>query len=315
MGSSGLDTNFTRSVHLVSLLLLAVFAGVHGRHGFSDSSVDFYTKECPAARRLVASTVRSAIRKDRGIAAALLRLHFHDCFVRISHKPPIPLIAYLLWGIHAWWNRKALISLKGCDASILLDGANGTQAEKDSFVNANSIRGYEVIDSIKAVVEKFCPGKVSCSDIVTLAARDAIVQVTDVLIAKVEQQLAELDEDTTEAVGVVNEAELIPGLPDHLVVVHIVPRCCEPTELWRLRRVCHRWKHVIGESTAWAGLEALRAGDSCYRRACFEQGVFRESLSIRLQREVELIAECACYPLEMYRLEDECQVASVSRSI
>ncbi|KAL3678339.1 hypothetical protein R1sor_021295 [Riccia sorocarpa] len=147
MGSTntGLQT-ILRSGNLISLLLLAVFAGVHGVYGY-DSSVDFYTKECPSARSLVEATVKSAIRNDRGIAAALLRLHFHDCFVR------------------------------GCDASILLDSANRIQAEKDSVVNANSIRGYEIIDSIKAVVETFCPGTVSCADIVTLVARDAVVQI------------------------------------------------------------------------------------------------------------------------------------------
>ncbi|KAL3678424.1 hypothetical protein R1sor_021380 [Riccia sorocarpa] len=143
MGSSSPKTNFT-SVSLVSLLLLAVFGSVHG---YYDSYVNFYTKECPSARRVVEATVSSAIRKDRGIAAALLRLHFHDCFV------------------------------KGCDASILLDASNGVPAEKDSIVNANSIRGYEVIDSIKATVEKYCPRKVSCADILALAARDAVAQI------------------------------------------------------------------------------------------------------------------------------------------
>ncbi|KAE8784290.1 Peroxidase N [Hordeum vulgare] len=56
---------------------------------------------------------------------------------------------------------------QGCDGSILLDGADG---EKFALPNKNSVRGYEVIDAIKADLENMCPGVVSCADIVALAA-------------------------------------------------------------------------------------------------------------------------------------------------
>ncbi|KAI3873129.1 hypothetical protein MKX03_031505 [Papaver bracteatum] len=75
------------------------------------------------------------------MAAALLRLQFHDCFVT------------------------------GCDASLLLDGPN---SEKTAFPNL-SVRGYDVIDKAKAALEKACPGVVSCSDIIAVATRDAVV--------------------------------------------------------------------------------------------------------------------------------------------
>jgi peroxidase len=76
------------------------------------------------------------------MGASLLRLHFHDCFVN------------------------------GCDGSVLLDGSTG---EKSAGPNANSLRGFEVIDTIKTQVESLCPGVVSCADILTVAARDSVV--------------------------------------------------------------------------------------------------------------------------------------------
>ncbi|OAE26929.1 hypothetical protein AXG93_4413s1130 [Marchantia polymorpha subsp. ruderalis] len=85
--------------------------------------VQFYKKECPRARRIVGDMVLEAIRRDIRLSAALLRLQFHDCFVR------------------------------GCDASILLDSNSTNLAEKDGAGNVFSVRGYEVIDNIKEALE------------------------------------------------------------------------------------------------------------------------------------------------------------------
>jgi len=64
--------------------------------------------------------------------------------------------------------------LQGCDASILLDDTPTFTGEKNAGPNANSVRGYEVIDAIKAQVEAACNATVSCADILALAARDAV---------------------------------------------------------------------------------------------------------------------------------------------
>lgn len=65
--------------------------------------------------------------------------------------------------------------MQGCDASILLDGSDG---EKFARPNLNSVRGYEVIDGIKADLESMCPEVVSCADIVALAASYGVLFVS-----------------------------------------------------------------------------------------------------------------------------------------
>lgn len=64
--------------------------------------------------------------------------------------------------------------LKGCDASILLDDTSTFTGEKNAGPNANSVRGYEIIDAIKTQLEASCNATVSCADILSLAARDGV---------------------------------------------------------------------------------------------------------------------------------------------
>ena len=66
---------------------------------------------------------------------------------------------------------------QGCDGSVLLDDTSAFKGEKNALPNKNSVRGFEVIDKIKSALEKVCPSTVSCTDIVTLAAREAVYLV------------------------------------------------------------------------------------------------------------------------------------------
>ena len=43
-----------------------------------------YQESCPEAQPIILSWVQSAISEEPRMAASLLRLHFHDCFVNAS---------------------------------------------------------------------------------------------------------------------------------------------------------------------------------------------------------------------------------------
>ena len=62
-------------------------------------------------------------------------------------------------------------SAQGCDASVLLAGRN---TERASAINKR-LHGFEVVDTIKAALEKACPRTVSCADILAYASRDTVV--------------------------------------------------------------------------------------------------------------------------------------------
>jgi len=67
-----------------------------------------------------------------------------------------------------------LIKFQGCDASILIDSKKGNESEKAARANL-TVRGYNLIDEIKRILENTCPSTVSCADIISLATRDSVV--------------------------------------------------------------------------------------------------------------------------------------------
>ncbi|KAJ8545716.1 hypothetical protein K7X08_018299 [Anisodus acutangulus] len=121
-----------------SLLILSLIYS----HGNALSS-NYYKNTCPQVENIVVQVVTEASKKDKTVPAALLRMHFHDCFIR------------------------------GCDASVLLNSKKNT-AEKDGPPNV-SLHAFFVIDNAKKAIEALCPGIVSCADILAFAARDSVV--------------------------------------------------------------------------------------------------------------------------------------------
>nr|CAB65334.1 SPI2 protein [Picea abies] len=167
--ASGLRLQF-RSVLIAGMALMIWIQALHAQSS-NGLSPHYYHKSCPEALSIIKSGIEDAVKKEARIAASLLRLHFHDCFV------------------------------KGCDASVLLDDTANFTGEKTAAPNKNSVRGFGVVDKIKSELEKKCPGVVSCADLLAVAARDSVVisggPVWDVPLGRRDSRSASKNRATT----------------------------------------------------------------------------------------------------------------------
>ncbi|KAK1581152.1 hypothetical protein Q3G72_003609 [Acer saccharum] len=99
---------------------------------------DYYRETCPEAEKIVSSRMARIYEEDQQVSAGLLRLFFHDYFIR------------------------------GCDASLFLDDSNGNKSyliERQAIPHT-TLKGFDKIGLIKEELEMACPGVVSCADTV-----------------------------------------------------------------------------------------------------------------------------------------------------
>ncbi|KAL6850399.1 hypothetical protein ACP4OV_021026 [Aristida adscensionis] len=146
MAIDGIEASSIVRVSAVVLVLVAFQAVVAVVQSAAPGTptVGYYNGKCNiSVEGIVRDTVNAALDADITKGASLIRLFFHDCFVR------------------------------GCDGSVLLDPTNANPyPEKTSDANIG-FRGFDVIDAAKAKLESACPGAVSCADVLAFAAHDA----------------------------------------------------------------------------------------------------------------------------------------------
>ncbi|RCV22776.1 hypothetical protein SETIT_4G247400v2 [Setaria italica] len=109
---------------------------------------DYYASVCPNLENIVRNSVRQSMAQSQISAPAALRLFFHDCAVM------------------------------GCDASIMITNSNGDDEWRNSDNQSLKREGFTTILSAKAAVDSDpqCRNKVSCADILALAARESVLQ-------------------------------------------------------------------------------------------------------------------------------------------
>ncbi|KAJ3672230.1 hypothetical protein LUZ60_006951 [Juncus effusus] len=135
----------TRVSLLLSSLIIAMTIQIMSPISSAfDLNIGYYDDTCPGAESIVKSVVSGYVYQNKGFGSGLIRMFFHDCFVR------------------------------GCDTSVLLDPPSSKlDPEKNAITNNLSLRGFEVIDAVKDFLENTYPGVVSCADIIAFAAHDS----------------------------------------------------------------------------------------------------------------------------------------------
>ncbi|KAJ1260633.1 hypothetical protein BS78_10G247700 [Paspalum vaginatum] len=139
--SSSRQSQSTAAVVMALALALALAAQAQAL-----LSQSYYASTCPNVETLVRGAVTQKLQETFNAAPGTLRLFFHDCFVR------------------------------GCDASVLLSGPDDEHsAGADATLSPDAL---DLVTRAKAAVDADpqCANKVSCADILALAARDVVSQ-------------------------------------------------------------------------------------------------------------------------------------------
>ncbi|XWS34874.1 hypothetical protein CRYUN_Cryun21dG0074600 [Craigia yunnanensis] len=131
-----------------SLFLVILFSFLWLLPSTQSRLSNYYKKTCPQFHKVMQKVIADKQLSAPTTAAAILRLFFHDCFV------------------------------KGCDASILVASNAFKKSELDSDINL-SLAGdaFDLIARAKTALQLQCPDVVSCSDILALSARDLVIMV------------------------------------------------------------------------------------------------------------------------------------------
>jgi peroxidase len=71
--------------NFLGVILLVEIIVVMSGHSFGANSLsmNYYLTTCPFAEQIVRYTVFRALQADPTLAAGLVRMHFHDCFVQV----------------------------------------------------------------------------------------------------------------------------------------------------------------------------------------------------------------------------------------
>ncbi|KAL7213450.1 hypothetical protein ACSBR2_016053 [Camellia fascicularis] len=134
------ETCHIEALHLALLTLTSILLLVNSSLCLE---LHFYRNSCLQAELVVKKIVKKHFIADPSLPAGFLRLQFHDCFVR------------------------------GCDGLVLIDSIGDNVAKKEAPPNL-TLRGFKVINEIKADLEKRCKGIVSCADILALATQEGV---------------------------------------------------------------------------------------------------------------------------------------------
>jgi peroxidase len=133
-----------KPLELAGFVIWVLF-GLCVSKGSAQLSQNFYAATCPNVESIVRNVVSQKFAQTFVTIPATLRLFFHDCFV------------------------------EGCDASVTIQSTPENTAEKDYTDNLSLAGdGFDTVIKAKQAVENVCPNKVSCADILTMAARDVV---------------------------------------------------------------------------------------------------------------------------------------------